>query len=419
MTGPRPDPEEHLECEVLVVGAGPAGSTVAALLASEGTDVLLVDRGRFPRSKACGECLNPGGVAVLGRLGLLGPVLDTDPVQLRGWTFSTPEGTRAHADFPNRQHALGVDRRRLDHSLLRHARARGATVLEGVRIEGAEPGGPLGMPSAWGRRSGGRKLHIGCRTLVGADGLRSVVARSLGAVKTPPGIRKASLTWRVRGAGPSRTRGHLLLGGALTTGLAPVPGDRLADDIPRWNASLVVDPGRWGNELKADPWALLLKGMELMEPGWRTHPEREDGPWASGPFDWPARTAAVGRTLLVGDAAGYYDPLTGQGLFRALRSAELAAEAVRRTRDCGTRGNPHRAYARRLRREFRTGRAIQRAIERILRHSPPRNAALRTLAASPRMASWLLSVTGDLQAARSRQPGAAEPVRSGGVEEPD
>ncbi len=146
------------------------------------------------------------------------------------------------------------------------------------------------------------------------------------------------------------------------------------------------------------------------------------GPWVSGPFDWPVPKPWTGRVILVGDAAGYYDPLTGQGIYRALRSAELASAAVdealrRKERPARTDGparpprsvpsDPLRRYAHDLRRDFATGRRVQHAVEAVLSRRTLRKGALTLLGRT----GWLdrvVRITGDVASL-----GRADPGRTG------
>ena len=110
------------------------------MLAARGRDVLLVDRHRFPRAKACGECVNPGGVAMLDRLGLRRAAERTGPVPLRGWALETPAGRRAWVGFAPPVVGWGIDRATFDLALLNEARRRGVRVREGVRVNSVAPG---------------------------------------------------------------------------------------------------------------------------------------------------------------------------------------------------------------------------------------------------------------------------------------
>ncbi|MSR22821.1 MAG: NAD(P)/FAD-dependent oxidoreductase [Gemmatimonadetes bacterium] len=395
--------------EVVVVGGGPAGSALAAELARRGRDVLLVDRHTFPRWKPCGECVNPGGVRALRRLGFLSAVEGTSPVALTGWSLVSPGGRRAWAPFPRSEVGWGVDRGTFDATLLGEALKRGARVIEGARVHGVTLGSRSESPEALGVGSDGAELRLVASILVGADGLRSVVARQLGALRRGPRLRKVSLTWRVRGRGPAAERGHLFLGGEVTVGLAPVPGPGGAGE--HWNATLVVHARTLGSGLRARGWELLTRALEPLVGAWEEGPELVDGPWASGPFDWPTGRVLRGRVLLVGDAAGYYDPLTGQGIYRALRGGELAAAVIdaalpKRASGvewAGGMSAPSEralaAYPKAIARVFGVGERVQHVIEAVVSRPALREPALSFLERSERAGSLLTRIVGDVRPA--------------------
>ncbi len=397
---------------MLVVGAGPAGSTVAGLLALRGWRVDVLDRARFPRPKPCGECINPGAVAALERLGLLDAVLALEPAVLDGWDVYAGASSPARGRFGGALRGLGVDRERLDAALLDVARSRGARVEEGVRVAGVRPATPHVLPAAVVRAPGGGVEHRPARVVVGADGLRSVVARSMGAVTRAPRVRKLSLTLHLEGGGPPTDRGRLDLRDGLTVGSAPVHASGR-----RWNATVVVDADRSGRTVADGPLPFAEDALTRVLGPWSGGRAVVGGPWASGPFDWPVRRPAGGGIVLVGDAAGYFDPLTGQGIYRALRSAELAADAVDRALAAGRvseRGLA--AYARRLRRELAPGRRVQRGVEAVVSRPRLRRATLGRLARAARTMDALVRVTGDAAPATSLlQPSAWLPLLRSGV----
>ncbi|HEX8273375.1 MAG TPA: NAD(P)/FAD-dependent oxidoreductase [Longimicrobiaceae bacterium] len=375
--------------DAVVVGAGPAGSATAARLARAGWAVLLLDRAEFPRRKPCGECVNPAGVEALRRLGALEAVLAAGPAPLAGWLIRAGGADGFAGGFPEGRGGLGIAREVLDTVLLEHARACGARVRtgvrvrdllrEGARVRGVAASGPDGQ------------VEIPARVVVGADGLRSVVLRRLGLVRRPPRLRKVALTAHVRGADGLGTRGELRVRGDGCLGIAPVGGG-LA------NASVVV-AGRAAQAVGGDAAgcfdrALREYGFEAME--------RVDEVLATGPFDWPVRRAVADGAVLVGDAAGYYDPFTGQGIFRALRGAELAAEAVD---GALLRGDASAAalagYERARRRAFGPGERMQRLVEAFVARPRALAAVSRRLGRSPELADALIRVTGDLAPVRS------------------
>lgn len=378
--------------DVLVVGGGPAGSTVAGLVARRGWAVEVVDRARFPRPKPCGECLNPGGVEALRRLGLLRPVLDLEPATLRGWRIRTREAGPAVGTFaPEAGAGLGIPRTELDHALLREAAARGARIVQGRTVEEVRPATNGRPPEVRLRDRHGETTTRSARLVVGADGLRSVTARSLDAHRRRPRLRKVSITVRLRGRGPSRGRGRLVLHDDLVLGLAPVHARRSL-----WNATVVAGASRYGGAVSDDPPGFLLGALERAPLRWDVGPDVLGGPWASGPFDWPVERAGGDRVLLVGDAAGYYDPLTGQGMYRALRSAEIAARTIDTTlKQRRFSDRMLEAYDRALRREFRPGRRIQRAVEAVVSRRGLRERAVSLLVGAPGSLSALIRVTGD------------------------
>lgn len=392
-TGSRPD--LTADADVIVVGGGPAGSSLAGLLALEGIDVVVLDRAEFPRTKPCGECINPGGVSALTRLGLLDVVKKCHPVRLAGWDLLTDSGARASGRFAGgTEHGMGVSRAALDHALLQAARDRGARVHERTKLVGLS----VSQACSASHRTvveavdrDGRRTVWTTRLIVGADGLRSIVARLLGLVRRQPRLRKVSLTCRLRGTGPSRDGGALFFAQSGTVGLAPVHADE-----PLWNGTVVVLARRYGRELASDPLGFFRHAFARAPFEWDARPDIVSGPWASGPFDWPTRCAIADGALLVGDASGYFDPLTGQGLYRAFRSAELATPIIMRAvRSTRNRAADLREYDRRLRSMLRQPRALQRIIDVAVSRPTLRHLAVTGLRVAKPFADRFVRVVGD------------------------
>ena len=303
------------DAEVIVAGGGPAGAATAARLAGEGVDVLVLDRARFPREKACAEFLSPGAVAALGRLGVLAQA---------GSAGAWQEGMRIvgrRAEFVLRyegdRRALGIRRTVLDALLLEQARAAGARVVEGVDVGGVHVDGG---------RVGGVRLRDGrvvrSRFVVAADGLRSPVARSLGLDRTARWPRRLGLVARVRGAA-SQPLGLMALGGGGYCGVAAIGSGEVS-------VGLAVSPdarrpGEGAHDLFARSVAAIPAVRAAVGGAEPTAAIHGIAPLARR----VARVEGPGY-LLVGDAAGFTDPFTGEGIFRALRGAELATDATLR-----------------------------------------------------------------------------------------
>lgn len=378
--------------EVVVVGGGPAGSAVAMRLARRGHDVLLLDRAEFPRRKPCGECVNPAGVAALRDLGMLDAVEAAGPARLAGWRLRA-DGGGFDGAFAAPLHALGIPRTVLDTLLLDAARAAGVEVRTGTRVADVlrEGDGAAGVRAVG---PDGALTDVRARLVIGADGLRSVVLRRLALLRRRPRLHKVALAAHVRGIGSLDGRGELHLSARGCAGVADV-GDGTA------NATVVA----YGEE------AARVRGgangyfdAALRRYGFDSA-ERVEEVLATGPFDCPVRSAVAAGALLVGDAAGYYDPFTGQGIYRALRGAELAAEVSSAALgEGGTGPIPVAAllpYERARRRAFVPGERVQRLVEALVSRPRLFRVVAGRFARRPALGDAVIAVTGDVSPART------------------
>ncbi len=388
--------------EVLIVGAGPAGAALGLELARRGRDVLILEGTRFPRDKPCGDCLNPGAVRELRRLGVAERLQTAlAPVPLGGWRVEAPDGRGFSASFAGNGDRTAIQgwavrRREFDAALLDEAVRAGARIRFGVRAFDLfwDEGRVAGVLA----RTGTRAARFSSRFVVGADGLRSVVMRRLGLSGRLPRLRKVALVGHLcdsNGGGPAASGADTCLGE-----LRVRSGRCCGYAALRQGANLtLVVPARQASLIAGRPREFLLSALcdfpPLLERVRRDDLERAVA--VTGPFDQPVRQMWAPGALLVGDAAGYYDPFTGQGIHQALKSAALAAEAV----DLALRhpaAEPLflRSYAARMRRELAPKRAVQRLIEAVVSRPRAMSRFVRALAEEPVVARRLLRVTGDL-----------------------
>lgn len=297
-----------MDSDVAVVGGGPVGAALAMLLARGGHSVTVIEKAALPRDKPCGEGLMPSGVQVLGRLGI--DLIAEGFPAVHGVRYRLANGRSVRGDL-RAGPGCGVRRLRFDPLLAARAAATpGVDFVAGCAALGVRMSGECA-------RIDTQRGEVRVRVIIGADGLRSGVARWLGLARRPQDAGR-----------PPR---HALVGHWT------LEGRPIADEIV-----ITLLAGVEVYAAPAGPRELLVAVLgprgALRQPGLdvagsyrtvveRAHPElagetHAGRVWGAGPFrTWP-RTVAVGRAFLVGDAAGFLDPLTGDGIAAGLAQAE-------------------------------------------------------------------------------------------------
>lgn len=381
--------------DVVVMGAGPAGAATAILLAERGLEVLVLDRARLPRSKICGEYLSPEALRLLDRLDVLKALDAAGAVPLTGMRLIAPDGTTLTGRYgavgpyrPYRGHALAAPREVLDGALVERLRSLAVDLREGVRVtdvlwEGDRVAGVAAVDAA------GAALTVRAPLVIAADGRASVIAQRLGC-RRPGRVRRMALVTYVRGVADCRELGEVFVDPPDYAILNPLGADRI-------NVSLVVPLAHaapWSHRLgdffiarlrQLRHLARRLAGAELIAPI-----------RALGPLAWRVAPPRVGGVLLVGDAAGFFDPLTGEGVFAALRGAELAAATAAgalAAADCSARRLA--AYERGRRAAFAAKARLVRALHLVVGRRRLADLAAHLLARRPGLLDALLGVAGD------------------------
>ena len=381
--------------DVVIVGAGPAGAATAILLAEHGLGVTVLDRGPRTRPKVCGEYLSPEAGRVLDRLGVLKAVDAGGAAALAGMRITAPDGTVLDARYgavgafrPYRDHAMGVSRAALDGALLERVRALPVDLREGVRVTDVivEHGRVVGVRAA---EVTGAVVAVRARVVIAADGRASVIAHRLRCRRPHPLARMALVTY-VTGVRDCRDVGEIFVDPPDYAILNPLAPDRI-------NLSLVVPLAH------AAAWRARLEDFFVARIKQLPHLSRRlagagrVAPLSSlGPLAYRVVPPREGGVLLVGDAAGFYDPFTGEGIFTALRSAELAADAVLgalRAGDVSAAGLA--VYHRARRAAFADKERLTRVLQTVIGRRRLANLVAHWLAARPRVLAALLGVIGD------------------------
>lgn len=383
--------------DVAIVGGGPAGACLAWSLARHGVDVVLLDRARFPRPKPCAEYLSPEASRILADMGLLEDIETAGAAQLRGMMIHAPDGTTFRGEFAAahgfhgfRDRGVAIPRVELDAMLLDRARSAGARVIEGARVSDLLRDGDGRVR---GVRTGGVHGDVRhARLVVGADGLRSIVARRLGLVRSAMWPRRMALVAHYEGVREVGAYGemHVFHDGYL--GLADVGRGRT-------NVALVI-PVAGAHAIGGDPAAFMDSWVgahpalaRRLAVAKRLHP-----PMATGPFAVRARRAWAPGAALIGDAADFFDPFTGEGIYAALRGAELLSAAllesgalpVGRALDAALA-----AYDRARVAAFRGKWRVERLVGAAVAMPWLMNGAARALARRADLADLLVGVAGD------------------------
>ena len=375
-------------CEILVVGAGPAGSALATALGRAGRDVLLVEARRHPRTKTCAEYASPRIAEELARLGSPAAKWQRSAVPLRGMQVivgGDSFGLR-YADYGGERAAWGLDRRAFDALLATQAVEAGAVVAE--RVAFRRPLVADGRVTGAVLHDAGGTHEVRAGWVVGADGARSRVAGSLGVSRRVLAPRRLGLVARYEAVPELDGHGEMHVGNGYYVGLAPVPSGQLnvgmALPLPREGYPRLPAQQRFESAIAGLPAvSARLRGSRRLTP---IH--------GAAPIGHRVIRAAGNGWLLVGDAAGFIDPFTGEGIYRALRSARLAAEAL-----AGPEVDVAHDYLAARRAAFASKDALTWLIQGMLAAPPLLSYAVRRLGARPRLAEVLGGALGDCRPA--------------------
>ncbi|MGB7157789.1 MAG: NAD(P)/FAD-dependent oxidoreductase [Tepidisphaeraceae bacterium] len=327
---------ETYDC--IVIGGGPAGSTVATLLADAGHKVLVIERTKFPRFHI-GESLMPETYWTFQRLGMLPKLKDSEFVKKYSVQFVTATGKESQPFYFDARdprecsQTWQVLRSRFDEMLLDNSSEHGATVWQEANVNEIllEPSVTDDLPKATGvivTRKGESPRRINAKVVVDATGTSAMLSKKLGIRQGDPNLRKAAIFAHYKGC--ARDPGK---NGGATLVLSTKQNDGwfwyipLPDDIT--SVGVVGDLTRLSNKLSTPEQTLEeeIANCAGLEPR-MTSAQRVGEVHVISDYSYRSTRCAGDGWVLVGDAFGFLDPMYSSGVFLALKSGEMAADAI-------------------------------------------------------------------------------------------
>jgi geranylgeranyl reductase family protein len=362
------------QCDVLIVGAGPAGIAAAITLIASGQNVLVIDKAIFPRDKCCGDGLTTGALRILEMLGFNPATVNNWQVCSDVWLRS-PSGREIQLELPNikknktSQFAAIAPRIELDNALVEHARALGVKIIEGCAFAAVahQTTDDITVSTDFADTAEiSNEVHeITAKFIVAADGMWSPVRKAFGA--SQPGYLgewHAFRQYLSNITGPARDRLYVWFDADLLPGYAwsfPLPNGRVnvGFGILRGSKYTVQDMKSLWPELLARPHIADALGPDATLEGRHTA------------WPIPARVTnaklASGRAIFVGDAVCAADTMTGEGIGQALLTGVLAAEAIIGAHRRGPTA-VRNLYATKMRREFFADHRMSQILGRVLKN---------------------------------------------------
>ena len=385
---------EHFD--VAIVGAGPAGSSAAIALAREGYSVALLDKEQFPRDKLCGDFLSPINWPLLRELETEREILALTHEKVTIFRFTSFSGEEAEVALPDSENGtlfgLGVRRVDLDHVLIEKARSLGVTVRDGWKLKELKR-----EPNGWRLKAGKSETleDLAVAMLIGADGRNSWVGQHLGMTASAAMQGRAigfQLRLRSSDACAGKVEIHLFPGGYA--GVVGLGGNAL-------NLCLAVDKGRLQHHRSLDR---LLQSCLSLNPHLEAILRRSQPVGAARsvyPVYFSSRRSYGHRVLLVGDAARVNEPVTGEGIYCALKSGELAARTIDQAfRKSDFSADQLGSYERECRLAFRTRWRINAFIRWLIYRPALLSPLIRVSGRRPRLLDSLVHTICQSEAAR-------------------
>ncbi|MGA7620191.1 MAG: NAD(P)/FAD-dependent oxidoreductase [Candidatus Binatus sp.] len=360
-----------LDCDVLVVGGGPAGLAVAIAARMNGLSAIVIERHPSPPDKACGECLMPPAVSALNRLGVLDLIDPARRASIDGIRFEQEGAASAESRLPS-PGGLGVRRTELTAAMIHRARRLGAEIHERTSVLGYR----VQQDQVLAETDVG---PVRARFLAAADGLHSRMRSTAGLQATPSRPRRFGIRQHFRVKPWCRfVEVHFTDG--VEAYVTPVGPGRVGVAF-LWDDASVAQHGASIDKLfeRFPSISVRLAGAEV-----------DSRPRGAGPMARTARSRIADRFALVEDAAGYIDAITGEGLSLALVSALTLCRILPAALELGGSRETLLAYQRESAHQFRRYAFVTKIMLAFARRPALHGPVIAMLAGHPQMFSAIL-----------------------------
>ena len=333
--------------DVIIAGAGPAGSSAAIHLAAGGLNVLLVEQKKFPRPKLCGEFISPECQDHFQKLGVARAIMCSEPASITETVFYSSRGHRVTvpSSWFGPRVALGLSRAVMDDVLLKRAAEVGVTVVENANVVGPRING--GLVSGLKIKKDAGELEFRAPLTIDATGRARILARKVNqSQKQKPKLVAFKAHFQNTRVAPGACEIYFYPGGY--GGLSSIEGNSS-------NLCFIVGAEQV-KRCQSDPERVVREFVLKNPRAYHTlDPAHTNSEWLSASWEYFGRqsSAPAKGLLAIGDAAAFIDPFTGSGMLMAFESGELAAETIlSHRRDEASEASLAADYAERYRNKF-------------------------------------------------------------------
>jgi len=382
------------KADAIIIGGGPAGCAAAIGLSRLGYKVVLCDQAKFPRDKVCGEFISPAADSILARLGVLNRIEALKPKRLKGVAISSYGGEEFLVDYPKlpgmklKPTSLSVPRYELDSLLIEETKRAGAMVQEQCKVTDFlfENGCVAGVKGWDANRT---SFSIRSPLVIDAGGRNSLSLKKFKLKQKSAGKVKIAFAAHWQGAQIYDDYCFMHVSDFGYTGISSIGKDKA-------NVVLVVNRssmngekphGFYINMLMKNPLRRkILKGAHCIEPVRCVES-----------LAFSSKPPPCGGLLIVGDAMGFIDPFTGEGIYLSLRSSEIAVEVAEKAlNDNDLSKGFLQGYEIRRRYEFDKKFLLSRILQKLIYNQFFCDRVVKRLKRDPKLAETLVGVIGDL-----------------------